>query len=75
MQNITRLLQAILILTLILISTAFVLENSQSISLVFFGWSAPQLPLAVYMVTIFLLGMAIGPILFWSAKRKSSKLR
>ena len=75
MQSITRLLQAILILTLILISIAFVLENSQSISLVFFGWPTPQLPLAAYMVIIFLLGMAIGPILFWSAKRKSSKLR
>jgi putative membrane protein len=71
MRNIKRLLQAVVVLTLILISIAFVLENSESTSLVFFGWSTPQLPLAAYIIFVFLLGMTIGPFLFWYAGRRS----
>lgn len=74
MRNIKRLLQVILVLMLVLISIAFVLENNQSTSLVFFGWMSPQLPLAAYIVFVFLLGMAIGPVLFWRAGRRSHKL-
>lgn len=74
MRNIKRILQVILVLTLILISIAFVLENGESTSLMFFGWSTPQLPLAAYIISVFLLGMAIGPVLFWFARRRPHKL-
>ena len=74
MRNIKRLLQVTVVLTLVLISVAFVLENSQSTSLVFFGWSTPQLPLSAYIISVFLFGMTIGPVLFWCAGRRSHKV-
>ncbi|WP_347249200.1 lipopolysaccharide assembly protein LapA domain-containing protein [Pseudomonas fluorescens] len=39
------------------------LENQQSVSLVFLGWAGPQLSIAVYIALAFLLGMAAGPVL------------
>lgn len=71
MRKIKRLLQVVGMLTLTLVCIVFMLENSQTISLVFFGWSTPNLPLAAYIIVVFLLGMACGPVLFWRASIRS----
>ncbi|WHS63173.1 LapA family protein [Pseudomonas sp. G2-4] len=50
----------------------FVLENHQPVALLFLGWSAPQLPVSVFVLLAFLAGMLIGPLLAWfmSARRR-----
>jgi uncharacterized integral membrane protein len=51
------------------------LENQQSISLLFFGWSGPQMPVSLVMVLALLFGMLIGPILGWFLGRASRSSR
>nr|WP_220459327.1 LapA family protein [Pseudomonas sp. MD195_PC81_125] len=60
---------------LVLAVLAFVLENQQSISLMFLGLSGPQLPLSVVVVIALLVGMLIGPILGWFLGRSSRAAR
>lgn len=43
----------------------FILENTQSVVLLFLGWPAPQFPVSVYMLLAFLAGMMLGPLLVW----------
>ncbi|WP_306092829.1 LapA family protein [Pseudomonas sp. SJZ131] len=75
MGNFKRVFEIVVFLSVVLISIAFILENNQLTSLIFFGWTSPQLPLAVYIVLFFLLGMAIGPVLFWLAGRRFDSVR
>ncbi|MEB0224712.1 LapA family protein [Pseudomonas sp. 10S4] len=71
MRNLKRVLLGVFILLLILVILAFVLENQQSVSLLFLGWAGPQLPVSVVMVIALLIGMLIGPILGWFLGRAS----
>lgn len=71
MRNLKRVLFAVLILLLVLTILAFVLENQQSVSLLFLGWAGPQLPVSLLLVLTLLLGMVIGPILGWFLGRRS----
>lgn len=71
MRNLKRVLFAVLILLLVLTILAFVLENQQSVSLLFLGWAGPQLPVSLLLVLALLLGMVIGPILGWFLGRRS----
>lgn len=48
-----------------LIVLAFMLENQQSVSLLFLGLTGPQLPVSILVVAAFLIGMIIGPIICW----------
>ncbi|MCS4249294.1 hypothetical protein [Pseudomonas sp. BIGb0164] len=41
----------------------FVLENQQSASLTFLGWSTAQLPISVFVALALILGMLAGPVL------------
>lgn len=75
MRNLKRVLLAVFVLLLILAILAFVLENQQSVSLLFLGWSGPQLPVSVLMVAALLIGMVIGPILGWFLGRTSRASR
>ncbi|MFJ2357736.1 LapA family protein [Pseudomonas fluorescens] len=75
MRNIKRMLLSILILLLVLVILAFVLENQQSISLVFLGWAGPQLPVSLVVVFALLIGMLIGPMLGWFLGRSSRAAR
>ncbi|WLH11225.1 LapA family protein [Pseudomonas hefeiensis] len=43
----------------------FVLENTQPVALLFLGWTAPQLPVSVYVLVSLLAGMMVGPLLAW----------
>ena len=65
MRNFKRVLLAAFVLMLMLVLLAFILENQQSISLLFFGLVGPQLPVSLLMVLALLVGMTIGPILGW----------
>lgn len=77
MRNLKRILLGVFVLLLVLVVLAFVLENQQPVSLLFLGWAGPQLPISLVMVLVLLLGMVIGPILGWFARkaRMSRKYR
>jgi uncharacterized integral membrane protein len=65
MRNLKRVLLGIFILLLVLAILAFVLENQQSVSLLFLGWTGPELPVSLMMVLALLIGMVVGPLLSW----------
>ncbi|MFW9077821.1 lipopolysaccharide assembly protein LapA domain-containing protein [Pseudomonas sp. P2757] len=71
MRNLKRILLAVLILVLVMAVLTFVLENQQSVSLLFLGWAGPQLPVSVVLVLALLIGMLIGPVLGWFLGRTS----
>lgn len=53
---------ALLVFGLIVV---FILENSQSSVLTFFGWSSPQLPFSIFIIMAMLLGLAAGLVMGW----------
>jgi uncharacterized integral membrane protein len=65
MPNIKRVVLAVLLLLLVLVVLVFVLENQQAISVAFLGWTGPALPVSVIVVLSLLIGMVLGPLLFW----------
>jgi uncharacterized integral membrane protein len=74
MRNLKRLIFIIIALLIAAAIVVFVLENQQSFALVFFGWNAPELPVAVPVIFALLLGMMIGPLLVSVARlRKKPK--
>jgi uncharacterized integral membrane protein len=75
MRNFKRILLGVFILLLVLVILAFVLENQQSVSLLFLGFSGPQLPVSVLTVLALLIGMMIGPVLGWFLGRSSKAAR
>ncbi|KPC33089.1 Uncharacterized protein ABJ99_1942 [Pseudomonas syringae pv. cilantro] len=73
-----KVILSVAVLLVALATLVFVLENRQSVSMNFFGWSAPDLPLALPVVLALLLGMLIGPVFAWIAslrKRRTSTAR
>lgn len=75
MRNLGRVILGLLILLLLLLVLTFVLENQQSVSLVFLGWSGPLLPISLVMIVVLLIGMLIGPVLGWFVRRRSRDAR
>ncbi|WP_434596489.1 DUF1049 domain-containing protein [Pseudomonas sp. R4-83] len=75
MRNLKRILLGVFLLLMALIVLAFVLENQQSVSLLFLGFSGPQLPVSVVAVLALLIGMLIGPVLGWFLGRSSRAAR
>jgi len=75
MRNLKRILLGIFLLLMVLVVLAFVLENQQSVSLLFLGFAGPQLPVSVVAVLALLIGMLIGPILGWFLGRSSRAAR
>jgi len=71
MRNLKRALVGVFALLLVLVVLAFVLENQQSVALLFLGWAGPQLPVSLLLVIALLIGMVIGPILSWLLSRTS----
>lgn len=65
MRNFKRFLLVLIILFVALGILAFVLENQQPVSLVFLGWSLPQLPVSVFVLSALLVGLVVGPLLGW----------
>lgn len=75
MRNLKRVLLGALVLLLVLVILAFVLENQQSVSLLFLGWAMPQLPVSLLVVLALLIGMLVGPVLGWFLGRFSQRSR
>lgn len=75
MRNLKRALLGVFLLLLVLAILAFVLENQQSVSLLFLGWSGPQLPISLVMVLALLIGMVLGPVIGWILGRSSRASR
>jgi uncharacterized integral membrane protein len=76
MRNLGRVTFMVFALMLLLLILAFVLENQQGVSLLFLGWSLPQVPLSVAVILALLVGMLIGPFLtflFGHAKRQRQR--
>lgn len=65
MRTFTRVIAAIIALALVVATIVFILENQQKVSLVFLGWSSPELFLAIPVIAALLVGMLIGPVLGW----------
>ncbi|WP_085647528.1 MULTISPECIES: lipopolysaccharide assembly protein LapA domain-containing protein [unclassified Pseudomonas] len=63
MRNFKRVGFFVFFLLLILMLLAFVLENQQSVSLLFLGWAGPQLPVSLIVVLALLVGMILGPLI------------
>jgi putative membrane protein len=68
MRNVKRLIFFVVVLLIVVATVVFMLENQQHVSLVFFGWAAPQLSVAVPVILALLVGMMIGPLLGWIAR-------
>ncbi|MFM9383390.1 lipopolysaccharide assembly protein LapA domain-containing protein [Pseudomonas sp. UV AK001] len=75
MRNFKRAVLSVFILLVVLAILAFVLENQQSVSLLFLGWVGPQLPVSVVAVCALLAGMLIGPVIGWILRRASRPSR
>ncbi|NUU35672.1 LapA family protein [Pseudomonas sp. C2B4] len=75
MRNLKRVLLVVFVLLLVLAILAFVLENQQSVTLLFLGWAGPQLPVSVVMVVALLIGMVVGPVVSWFLGRISRASR
>lgn len=75
MRNLKRALLGVAVLLLMLAILVFVLENQQSVSLLFLGWAGPQLPVSVIAVAALLIGMLIGPLLGWLVSRTARARR
>ncbi|HWH88331.1 MAG TPA: lipopolysaccharide assembly protein LapA domain-containing protein [Pseudomonas sp.] len=75
MRNLKRILLGVFLLLMVLIVLAFVLENQQSVSLLFLGFSGPQLPVSVIAVLALLIGMLIGPMVGWFFGRVARRSR
>lgn len=76
MRNLKRLIFFVVVVLIVSATVVFVLENQQPVALVFFGWSAPELSVAVPVVLALLVGMVIGPLLVVVARlRRKPKTR
>jgi len=74
MRNLKRVAYAVCGLVSTLAILGFVLENQQSVSLLFFGWVGPELPVSLLMILALLIGMVIGPILGWFFRGRAKVL-
>ena len=70
MRNFRKVLLAVFGLLIVLALLTFVLENQQSVSLVFFGWVGPEFPVSLVLVIALLTGMLLGPIVGWIMGRR-----
>lgn len=76
MRNLKRALVAVFVLLLAAVVLFFVLENQQAVSLVLFGWVAPEVPVAVLVLAALVIGLAVGPLLgAYSVQRSKRKIR
>ncbi len=63
MRRFNHVLLLLMALLLALLIAIFVLENQQSVSISFFGFSSLGFPLSACLIIAILLGMVIGPLM------------
>jgi uncharacterized integral membrane protein len=72
MRNLKRVLLGVFMLGLVMVILTFTLENQQSTSLIFLGWSSAQMPVAAYMLLAFRNGYrAVAGLAFRSQGRSA----
>lgn len=69
MRSLGRVAFILSLLLFLLLILAFVLENQQNVSLLFMGWSMPELPVSLLVIAALLVGMLIGPCAGWLCRR------
>lgn len=72
MRRFKRVFLAMIVLIFVFLVLAFVLENQQSASLSFFGWSTIELPVSVFVTLSLVLGLIVGPLFGLLASRRKS---
>jgi len=65
MRNLKRLIVLVVALALAASVVFFTLENRTPIHLVFLGWNSPELPIALFIMSTFIIGLIVGPLLTW----------
>ncbi|HHX35892.1 MAG TPA: LapA family protein [Gammaproteobacteria bacterium] len=65
MRSFKRLLVLIIALALAAGVVFFTLENRTPSQLVFFDWHTPELPIALFILSAFVLGLIIAPLISW----------
>ncbi|CRM06265.1 MULTISPECIES: lipopolysaccharide assembly protein LapA domain-containing protein [Pseudomonas] len=73
MRQFKRIFTVIIASIVALAIVGFVLENQQSASLSFLGWSSATLPVSVFVTLALILGMLLGPVLFLLFKPRQSR--
>jgi putative membrane protein len=63
MHRVGRIIAILLSLSALILVLVFALENQQKITVSFFGWATPQLPVSVFLTLSLIVGMVIAPIL------------
>ncbi len=63
MRGIKRVVVLLAVLVVALVIIAFVLENQQGVSLSLLGLTSGKMPVSVFVVVAFIIGMLIGPLL------------
>jgi len=63
MRHLKRILLGLILLLVAAATLVFVLENRQVATLVLFGWTTPQLPMAVFVSAALLVGLLASPLL------------
>jgi uncharacterized integral membrane protein len=63
MRRFKRIILAVVVLFFVFFVLAFVLENQQTASLLFFCWSTVELPISVFVTLSLIVGMMVGPAL------------
>ena len=77
MHRVKKSVLGLVVLMAVVIILVFSLENQQTVSLKFLGWSTPQWALSIYVTAALLLGLAFGPLLsfFFSRRNKRDSSR
>lgn len=75
MRSVNRIVLSLLLLLLFVAILIFMLENNQQLSLLFLGWSTPQLPVALYIVLALLIGWVTGPLIGLLLKKKQKHIK
>lgn len=65
MQKLKRAITLLFALVLVVLVMVFTIENRQAVELTMFGKTAPSVPVALYVVIAFIVGLVIGPVLGW----------
>ena len=73
MRSIKRVCAVIILLVVSLVCLTVVLENQQGVSLSFFGYSTPSMPVSVFLGLALITGMVIGPFLSPRAPRGGAR--
>lgn len=75
MRILKRILLLVVAMIVVILTAAFMLENRQPVALAFFGWSAPEMSVAVPVVLALLVGMLIGPVFAWIASLRKKRVK